>query len=290
MENIDQEDLLFLLAHYAALTRKEKWTVIEEMRLNLAKGLPKRPEKVVLSFKKRAALKNYLKEAPLQKLKDRYKKEGIHYVTLASQEYPYLLRHIYDPPMVLFYKGDYSLLNGPALGIVGARECTQYGTKVLDMLLPPLIKEGIASVSGLARGIDGHVHQDALKYGGKTLGIIGTGINVFYPKENEPLQMKMYEEGLVISEYPLDTVPRKHHFPMRNRIISGISDGVLVVEARKRSGSLITARMALEEGRDVFAVPGSILSELSKGCNALIKQGAIPVTHPLDILNEWNGS
>lgn len=287
MPVLTEEDILILLAHYPGLTRKEKWAMIHELIPNLVEGPYKDQNRATLTYQKRHAFSDYLKKCSIKQVKETYLKHKCHMVTLASADYPYLLKHIYDPPFVLFYKGDFSLLNLPLIGVVGARECTQYGKKSIDSVLPSLIEEGIGIVSGLAKGIDTYAHQAAVSMKGKTVAVIGTGLNVTYPKENVALQEHLSVNHLVLSEYPLGTTPKKHHFPMRNRIISGLSDGVLVIEAKARSGSLITARMALEEGRDVFAIPGSIMSELSRGCNDLIKLGAIPVTEASDIINEW---
>ncbi|GAA0372341.1 DNA-processing protein DprA [Alkalibacterium iburiense] len=287
MTALTEDDILILLAHYSGLTRKEKWAIVHEWMPQLVDGPYKDKNKVKLTYQKKHAFLTYLKTRSLTSLKETYAKQSINMVTLASDYYPYLLKHIYDPPFVLFFKGDLSLLDFPLMGVVGARECTQYGKQALDRVLPELVEHNVGIVSGLAKGIDAYAHKETIRLQGKTIGIIGTGLDVTYPRDTVALQAHLSLHHLVLSEYPLGTPPRKHHFPMRNRIISGLSDGVLVIEARARSGSLITARMALEEGRDVFAVPGSIFSELSKGCNDLIKLGAIPVTEASDILNEW---
>lgn len=287
MTALTEDDMLILLAHYSGLTRKEKWAIVHEWIPQIVDGPYKDKNKVKLPYQKRQAFLTYLKTQSLASLKEAYAKQSINMITLASDCYPFLLKHIYDPPFVLFYKGDLSLLTLPLMGVVGARECTQYGRKALEQLLPLLIEHKVGIISGLAKGIDTYAHHETTQLNGKTIAVIGTGLDVTYPRENVALQAHLSLHHLVLSEYPLGTPPRKHHFPMRNRIISGLSDGVLVIEARSRSGSLITARMALEEGRDVFAVPGSIFSELSRGCNDLIKLGAIPVTEASDILDEW---
>lgn len=228
-------------------------------------------------------LYNFKLEEKMNELKDL----NIGFVTILEEEYPLLLKNIYNPPLVIFYKGKYSLLNTNSLGIVGSRLSTEYGIDACRQLIPDLVKNDITIVSGLAKGIDTRAHIETLHHQGNTIAVIGTGINIAYPKENKRLQKKISNNHLLLSEYPPHTIPRKDHFPFRNRIISGISLGVLVVEAKRRSGSLITARQALEEGRDVFCIPGSIFSQTSIGTNGLIKEGAKLVIDAKDIIEEW---
>ena len=214
-----------------------------------------------------------------------YKELNIELVTIEDELYPERLREIYLPPIVLFIKGDVSLLNTICLGIVGARQHTFYGEEVLNHLLPVLTKK-LTIISGMAKGIDGYAHYKTLKEKGKTIAVVGTGLDITYPSEHGHLQQVIEQRGCLVSEYPLGSPALKFHFPYRNRIIAGLSHGVLVVEAKKRSGSLITANVALQENRLVFAVPGSIFSSLSCGTNELIQAGAKAVLTSEDILED----
>lgn len=211
-----------------------------------------------------------------------------HYITIEDEEYPETLRHVPTPPLVIFYKGNIKLLKRDMLAVVGAREATKYGYQVLEELMPELTKRGFVIVSGLAKGIDSFAHQFAISNQGKTIGVVGTGLDICYPKSSGNLQIEMSQQHLVLSEYPKGTSPAKFHFPMRNRIIAGLSSGVLVVEAKKRSGSLITAQQALDYGKDVFVVPGSILDGRSSGCHQLIQDGAICVEKAQDIFDSYD--
>lgn len=224
---------------------------------------------------------------PIDKLLELYASQNIHLITIFDHEYPERLKSIYQPPWVLFARGDLSLLKTKnTLAVVGSRNATEYGMKSIEFLFPSLIEKNTLIVSGLAKGIDAHAHKTAIKMGGKTIGVIAGGFHHLYPKENVRLAEYMMEKHLVLSEFPPATIPEKWHFPMRNRIISGLSEGTLVIEARKKSGSLITADFALNEGRDVFAVPGSILSLDSEGVHYLIQQGAKLIKSSEDILEE----
>jgi DNA processing protein len=221
------------------------------------------------------------------KLLNDYTTQNIHLITIFDDDYPDRLKTIYQPPWMLFARGNLSLLkNRESLAVVGSRNATAYGIGAIDYLFPSLIDNNVLIVSGLAKGIDAHAHKAAIRLGGKTIGVIAGGFQNLYPKENVKLAEYMMEKQLVLSEYPPSTMPAKWQFPMRNRIISGLSEGTLVIEARKKSGSLITADFALNEGRDVFAVPGSILSPDSDGVHYLIQQGAKLVKSPEDILEE----
>ncbi|WP_035052657.1 DNA-processing protein DprA [Carnobacterium pleistocenium] len=222
----------------------------------------------------------------LEKVLADYQKRQVKWVSILDQAYPEYLRHIYNPPALLFYQGDLTLLNGKLLAIVGSRLNSVYGEEALALLLPRLITNDIITVSGLAKGIDQRVHKKTIELGGQTIAIIGTGLDQFYPFENEKLQKEIAKDHLLISEYPLGTKPLKQHFPMRNRIIAGLSLGTLVIEAKYRSGSLITANIALQEGREVFAVPGNITNPYSEGTNDLILHGAKSVLTADHILEE----
>jgi DNA processing protein len=209
-------------------------------------------------------------------------------IAIASPEYPALLRETYDPPIVLYSSGALqSPFAQPLLAIVGSRRCSTYGRNVAEMLGRELAARGVTIVSGLARGIDSAAHQGALDGKGLTVAVMGTGLDDVYPKENKRLAEKVRENGVLLSEFPLGTPPLSQNFPFRNRIISGLSFGVMVVEGAERSGSLITARMASEQGREVFAVPGNITSSKSFGPNYLIKDGAKLVQTWRDVVEEF---
>lgn len=207
-------------------------------------------------------------------------------ISILDKDYPIELKEMYNPPVLLFYQGDRTLLSKPKLGIVGARTASQIGTKSVQKIVQELGNQFVI-VSGLARGIDTAAHLATLKNGGKTIAVIGTGLNSYYPKENKELQDYIASHHLLLSEYEPDTKPLKYHFPARNRIIAGLSQGIIVAEAKVRSGSLITCERALESGRDVFAIPGSILDGKSDGCHQLIQDGAKCITSGLDILSEY---
>jgi DNA processing protein len=200
--------------------------------------------------------------------------------------FPPRLKAIFDPPPSLYLRGsgEPELLGRRAVGVVGARSCSPYGAQVARMLGRELAAAGLVVVSGLARGIDGEAHRGALESGGPTVGVLGCGIDRDYPAANAALSRRMEDGGLVVSEYEAGVEPAPWRFPARNRIIAGLCEAVVVVEARERSGALITADFALEEGREVFAVPGEITSALSVGSNALLRLGATPLTGSGDVL------
>lgn len=212
-----------------------------------------------------------------------------HIVTLADSDYPQALLNIPDPPLLLYVKGNLSLLNRPALGVVGSRNATPQGLHNAEAFAKSLSEAGLCIISGMAHGIDAAAHRGALQGQGSSVAVVGTGLDKVYPAANRDLAHALAAQGALISEFPLGMPPLAANFPRRNRIISGMSIGSLVVEASLQSGSLITARLALEQGRDVFAIPGSIHAPQSKGCHALIKQGAKLVEAAQDILEELDG-
>jgi DNA processing protein len=214
---------------------------------------------------------------------------GNHVITLADEAYPKPLLEIADPPPVLFARGRAELLQRPALAIVGSRNATAQGEANAEAFAKALGATGLAIVSGLALGIDAAAHRGGLATAGSTIGVLGTGIDIVYPQRNAALAAEIAERGLLVSEFPLGTAPAAQNFPRRNRLISGLSRGCLVVEAALASGSLITARAAADQGREVFAIPGSIHSPLAKGCHALIKSGAKLVESAEDVLAELGG-
>ena len=218
----------------------------------------------------------------------RLERAGLRLITWESPDYPPLLAEIPDPPPLLYVKGELRPEDRWALAVVGTRRATAYGRQVTETLVGELARNRITIVSGLARGIDRHAHQAALAAGGRTIAVLGHGLDQVYPPEHRRLAAQIVEAGALISEYPLGTRPEASNFPPRNRIISGLSLGVLVVEAGLRSGALITADYAAEQGRDVFAVPGNITARSSRGTNRLIQDGAKMVLEARDILEELN--
>lgn len=240
------------------------------------------------AFKRMDAVNVALKREGVKRKKERLHQTGTKICTIIDEDYPHLLKEMYQPPLVLYYQGDWSLTKKNMLGVVGSRIISDYGKKVVKNIIPSIVTAGVVTVSGLAKGIDYEVHKQTLETGGRSIAIIGTGLDRFYPSENRDLQNQMAAEHLVVSEYPLGTGPQKLHFPMRNRIIAGMSQGVLVIEAKERSGSLITANLALQENREVFAVPGNILNPAYKGTNQLIQAGAKAVLGYPDIALEMD--
>lgn len=220
---------------------------------------------------------------------EKLEKENIKVITIKDKKYPKLLKEIYSPPPVLYIKGNIDI--NPCIGVVGTRKFSPYGKEIVETIVRDLALSKITIVSGLALGIDALAHQETLKNNGQTYAILGSGVNQrnIYPSNNRRIAEQILDKGgAIISEYPYGTPPLKHHFPARNRIIAGLSLATLVIEAPKESGALITANYALEQNRDVFAVPGNIFSKNSEGTNNLIKMGASPVTESSDILEELN--
>ena len=211
-----------------------------------------------------------------------------HLVTLADADYPKALLEIADPPPLLYAKGNLALLNKLSIAIVGSRNASVQGEKNAEAFAQGLAEHGLCIVSGLALGIDGAAHRGALKAKGDTIAVVGTGLDMVYPAQHRDLAHQIASSGLIISEFPLGTLSKPQNFPRRNRLISGLSLGCLVVEANLKSGSQITARLSAEQGREVFAIPGSIHSPLAKGCHQLIKQGAKLVDSLQDIVEELN--
>lgn len=249
---------------------------IEETHFHLGEFLKKRQLAEVLEWKKK------FKE--IKKGFMELERRDIRFVTPLDEDYPQRLKNIYDYPMGLYVRGKLPQQQRPAVAIVGARGCSSYGEQLSREFARVLATENVQIISGMALGIDGAAHEGALKAGGMTCGVLGCGVNICYPSSNYRIYEAMRKAGGILSEFPLDTAPRPFHFPMRNRIISGLADAVLVVEAKEKSGSLITAELGLEQGREIFAVPGRITDNLSGGCNRLIQQGAHMAASPGDIL------
>ena len=213
-------------------------------------------------------------------------KNNIKTINVYDKEYPEKLKNIYGKPRVLYAKGNVELLKEKSVAIVGSRECSKYGMKISEKLSYNLAKENICIISGLAKGIDRYAHIGALKAGGKTIAVLGNGLDTIYPYENKDLyELILKNNGLIITEYIIGTKPDRMNFPARNRIISALADGIVVVEAAEKSGALITTEFGIEQGKEIFAVPGNIDSSKSVGTNQLIKDGANVVLDYKDILN-----
>lgn len=220
----------------------------------------------------------------LRKLWNKIEAQGIQILTWEDEAYPQRLKEIEQPPPVLYVRGEYLPEDVFSVAIVGTRRVTAYGRQITEELAAFLAANGITVISGLARGVDVIAHQTALKAGGRTIGVLGSGVDKIYPPEHRALAEKMAERGAIISDYPPGTPPDASNFPPRNRIISGLSLAVVVIEAGETSGALITAEFAAEQGREVFAVPGSILAPQSKGTNKLIQKGALPLLSVDDLM------
>jgi DNA processing protein len=230
------------------------------------------------------------KEINPEAIAENLQKENIKTISIEENTYPKLLKQIFYPPFLLYYKGNLNFDGQKALAVVGARKCTYYGQQVIEKIIPPLIKNKITIVSGLAIGIDSLASTETVKVGGSTITILGSGIDrkSIYPEQNLRLAEHIIESGgAIVSEFPPETPPLKQHFPQRNRIIAGLTKATLVIEAAEKSGSLITARYALDEGREVLAVPGNIFSPTSAGPNSLIRSGAKPIIDANDILESF---
>lgn len=236
------------------------------------------------------ALKTVRAETDLEKEMKRCNKLGVTLLTVSDEGYPKLLKEIYDPPFVLYVRGVIKPEDEVALSVVGSRRMTSYGYAVIESIIPSLCCAGLTIVSGLAFGVDAAAHKAALSVGGRAIAVLASGVDKITPVSNSHLGERIIGggQGAIISEFPLGVDPQPFYFPRRNRIISGLSLGVLVVEAAEKSGSLITARAALEQGREVFSVPSSIFSSVGVGTNGLIKQGSKAITKAEDILEELN--
>lgn len=294
MENNQIRDRIIQLAMCGTLTPKQLLLAAERIRkdpflslekLLLGKNLLLNQPQAFALLERTRERENLLES---QQLYREYKRLNVHFSTIYDPDYPAELREVYQPPVVLFYQGNWELTCKRRLGVVGSRKNTPYGTQVLSQFVPELVQKDVCIISGLAAGIDREAHVQTLTAGGSTIAVVGTGLNQTYPRSNQQLQKRIGQEQLLLSEYPLGTPPARYHFPMRNRIIAGLSQGVLVIEAKEKSGSLITANVALQENREVFAVPGSILEGSSKGTNQLIQAGAKLVMEPQDIYQEMN--
>ncbi len=242
----------------------------------------------ILSSKEIEIIQDINNRQNLEKYIEYMCKNNIKMITIQDKKYPENLKNIFDPPVVLYVIGNTQILKSKSIAIIGTRNCSNYGKNIARKFAYNLSKQNINIVSGLARGIDTYAHIGAIEAGEKTIAVVGGGLDTVYPEENKNIFQKIIEQGAVISEYVVGTKPEKTNFPARNRIISAISDGVLVVEATKKSGTFITVDFALEHGKNVYAIPGNINSSMSLGTNELIKQGAKMVTTESDILEDFS--
>lgn len=268
----------------AGLTNLNINNIINYLKKNSLTSLSVRNMAVVSKCKNPTFFIENYKQLDLKKLRQEFKKFPV--LSILDSNYPLELKEIYNPPVLLFYQGNIELLSKPKLAVVGARQASQIGCQSVKKIIKETNNQFVI-VSGLARGIDTAAHVSALKNGGSSIAVIGSGLDVYYPTENKKLQEYMSYNHLVLSEYFTGEQPLKFHFPERNRIIAGLCQGIVVAEAKMRSGSLITCDRALEEGREVFAIPGNIIDGKSDGCHHLIQEGAKCIISGKDILSEY---
>ncbi|HGI2075578.1 TPA: DNA-processing protein DprA [Streptococcus agalactiae] len=268
----------------AGLTNLNIHNIINYLKKNSLTSLSVRNMAVVSKCKNPTFFIENYKQLDLKKLRQEFKKFPV--LSILDSNYPLELKEIYNPPVLLFYQGNIELLSKPKLAVVGARQASQIGCQSVKKIIKETNNQFVI-VSGLARGIDTAAHVSALKNGGSIIAVIGSGLDVYYPTENKKLQEYMSYNHLVLSEYFTGEQPLKFHFPERNRIIAGLCQGIVVAEAKMRSGSLITCERALEEGREVFAIPGNIIDGKSDGCHHLIQEGAKCIISGKDILSEY---
>jgi DNA processing protein len=285
------KDRLVHLDHCRGMTWKGMYRILkDDPELLRIYSRPMEYWKKVLtleSSKMQLFLKD-LHDPKLRQLTSFYQQDKIFCLSFLDKEYPITLTNIYQQPWVLYAKGNIKLLTHQRiLAVIGTRMPTEYGNDVLKVMVPDLVAAGISIVSGLAKGIDSLAHKFTLANGGDCIAVIGGGLYHIYPRENTPLAHMIMHNGLILSEYPPIVRPKPWHFPMRNRLISGLSRAILVVESKQKSGTFITVERGLEQGKDIYAVPGNIFSEPSSGTNAWIKEGAKLVTHASDIISEW---
>ncbi|HEN7451868.1 TPA: DNA-protecting protein DprA [Streptococcus agalactiae] len=268
----------------AGLTNLNINNIINYLKKNSLTSLSVRNMAVVSKCKNPTFFIENYKQLDLKKLRQEFKKFPV--LSILDSNYPLELKEIYNPPVLLFYQGNIELLSKPKLAVVGARQASQIGCQSVKKIIKETNNQFVI-VSGLARGIDTAAHVSALKNGGSSIAVIGSGLDVYYPTENKKLQEYMSYNHLVLSEYFTGEQPLKFHFPERNHIIAGLCQGIVVAEAKMRSGSLITCERALEEGREVFAIPGNIIDGKSDGCHHLIQEGAKCIISGKDILSEY---
>lgn len=278
------------LSEIKGLTRKNILTLINEFEYpeNIWKAGITELSKLI--GEEKAALIKKSKNIPSLKNRASYlEKNNIEYISIQNKKYPYLLKNIFDPPLGLYIKGNLPSDDNLFISVIGSRNCTEYGAKAARRFSFELARNGAVVVSGMAEGIDSIANKWAIEAGGKTVAVLGTGINVCYPESKRELMEEIAEKGCVVTEFPLGTRPSRWTFPKRNRIISGLSKGILLVEAGRRSGTRSTIDFALENGREVFAVPGDIFNEAYAGSNELLLNGAHIAINPENILEYFNG-
>jgi DNA processing protein len=277
VENVGWKTLLQIISRFNILFDAAKLSASDWRQLGLSDS---RAEAVAQTFKD-------LNKKNVEIILEKYRVKEIGIITIYDEEYPFLLKQTSEPPWILYYRGRSELMNTPCIAVVGTRNPTAYGRKMAEQFSEELSAARICVISGLAKGIDGAAHEGALREPGSTIAVLGCSIDHMYPPENKWLYQIIADKGLIISEYPLNTKSHPGLFPQRNRVIAGLSLGVVVVEAALQSGSLITADQAMDESRDVFAVPGPLSSPKSQGTIALIKQGAKLISCVEDILEEY---
>lgn len=249
-------------------------------------ALAEKKDWVLLGLTGREQAENEVNSVAFRKEMDLVQKGGLQFILYSDEDYPALLREINTPPLVLYYLGQRGLLQNPAVAVVGSRNCSAYGVRIAGEICRGLSASGVSIVSGMAYGIDKQAHIGGLSGPGKSIAVLGTGIDIVYPSANRDIAEQLAQDGLVLSEFAPGTPPDSHNFPVRNRIVSGLCLGVVVIQAALKSGSMVTARLALEQGRDVFAVPGPVDQKNFEGCNWLIRQGAVLTRNAEDILLE----
>lgn len=271
------------------LTREAKYRLLEAAgSVRDVYYMPDGQIAAVIGLKNCERFLKHRKQCEPQRMWSNLSKLGISYTFCRSNDYPSKLANIPDPPFGIFYKGRLPDENTPAVAMVGARKCSEYGRCMAQQFAKVLASQGVTIISGMALGIDGISQNAALKSGGNSCAVLGCGVDIIYPKSNETLYRQLVEKGGILSEYPPGMEPRPALFPPRNRIISALSDVVLVVEAREKSGTLITVDMALEQGKEVYTIPGRCTDMLSMGCNRLLRQGASIAVTPEDIIEDMH--
>lgn len=292
---MDKKDIYLCIESIKGISTITLGKIIEEVGsveaiINLSEKDIYNLKNISLNIKEN--LVKYISRFNLDEIKEKLYKNSIQYICIEDEEYPEKLRNIYNPPLLLFYKGDLSIINNNLnIAMVGSRKPTSYGINCANRISYELSERNINIISGLALGIDSCCHRGCIKGKGKTIAVLASSLDNIRPASNISLANDILSDGgLILSEYNVGHITTRGNFPCRNRIISGISDGVIVVEASEKSGALITADLGLDQGKNVFAVPGDISSDLSKGCHKIIKEGAKLIENIDDILNEYNNS
>lgn len=292
---MDKKDIYLCIESIKGISNVTLGKIIDEVGnveeiMNLSKKDIYNLKNISLNIKEN--LVKYISRFNLHEIKEKLYKNSIQYICIEDKEYPEKLKNIYSPPLLLFYKGDLSVINNNLnIAMVGSRKPTPYGINCAKRISYELSQRNINIISGLALGIDSYCHEGCINGKGKTIAVIASSLDDIKPKTNAHLANKILEDGgLILSEYNIGHITTRGNFPSRNRIISGISDGIIVVQAGIKSGALITADLGLDQGKNIFAIPGDVDSDLSKGCHKIIKEGAKLIENIDDILNEYNNS